>query len=122
MFYMPSFNSGNKQALKSRIAFVLLICFVIVFLLSKSFIITRTLHEHDCGPAQERSHNKDVYIGCDICARIQKAVNILKLLGIAAACIFFTITGLFVISAIYKSIFLQSGFQTLISLKVRMNN
>jgi len=122
MFYMPQLNSGNKQILKSRIALVLLICFVIVFLFSESFIIAHTVHEHDCDPIQERGHNKDIDNGCNVCTHIQNVRNILKLIGITAggaSCVLF---GLFAALAIYKYIFLQTGFQTLINLKIRMNN
>ena len=98
-------NKKSGQTPKRIVAFSFLICFIMVLLLSGAFILIHADHNHD-GAGNN----------CAVCAHIQNAENLLK----ASKGMLPVFVGLFL--AALCAVFPVFGLQTLINLKVRMND
>jgi len=94
--------TGNKQSKVKRITLALCICFIVLFLLTEIFIITHV--NHDC-----------IGRDCQICKIIHSAAILFENIGVTFIGIFSFISILYDISSFFES-------QTLVYLKIRMNN
>lgn len=104
------------RSLNKKIAFVVLLSMLIVMLFSAVYVTEYTHHifEEHQGNHQEED--------CPICAIIMQCSHNLKELGntlVVLSCILMT---LFVVNTKKDSISEVSSINTLISLKIRMNN
>ena len=104
---------NDRQKAKRISAFAVLLCFIVVLLLSETFILTHAGHEHDRNGVQG---------SCVACAQIQNAENSLKQLGMVAKGALCALIILFASIAVIKSVASQTGFLTLVDLKVKLNN
>ena len=112
--YCAEKNSiNNKNAKKKAIVLAFLLGFIIAALFSEAFVLIHASHEHDHNAAGG---------GCSVCADIQNAENILKLLGMIICGASAVSAGLFAALMLPAPAFSQAGFASLVSLKVRMNN
>jgi hypothetical protein len=110
-----TYNETNNQwRSKTRlIARLLCALFIAVSLLSSAFILTHAHHAHD----------QDMPDGsCATCAHVMAAENLLKALGVAVMAAALYLGGRRVLVSAPKPIASDSGFFTLVSLKVRLNN
>ncbi|MCL2818054.1 MAG: hypothetical protein FWD39_06700 [Clostridiales bacterium] len=112
MHHAPQINIKNKQPLKI-VAFVFLLCFIIVLLLSEAVLLTHVNHEHDHLGANAK---------CATCAYLTAAGNLLKSLFAALAGAALTFGCFSAIFPVFKSAGFHTGFPTLIRLKTRLNN
>ncbi len=106
-------NRYTNQTVKRAVSWLFLICFVAAVLISEIFILTHSRHEH----------NHDSTDGsCTACIQIQSAENVLNQINSAVSNLSIIFMGLIIlISALY---FVSSsiGFQTLVGLKIRIND
>ena len=111
--YKTQNNAEKKQAAIRIITLAFLVCFVMVSLLSEAFIFSHLHHEHD--------HN-GVGGNCATCAQIHSTENTLKQLIATIGGASFSISGLFAfMSVLCVGMFLLDS-QTLVKLKIQMNN
>ena len=105
-------NKGNRAAVR-RLALVLCILFIATTALSFAFIITHANHAHD--------HNGPDG-ACTTCIAVQSAGNLLKQIAISAVAVAAVLGGLFTLLYCLKLSYLLRKLNTLISLKVQLNN
>lgn len=106
-------NINVKQTKKRTLTLAILICFIIVSLLSGTFILTHTNHTHD--------HN-GTGGACSTCAQIQSAENLLKQLGTASLVAASVFASLFSAAAFTQALSPITAMLTPVMLKIRMNN
>jgi len=100
--------------LRKRIAaFIILLFFIFTSLLSGIYIISHTNHEHDRNASNG---------GCAVCLQIKEAVHILSQLRLAVVSMFIIIIYLFILVFALGSLLSFFEADSLIKLKVRMNN
>ncbi|MCL2152724.1 MAG: hypothetical protein FWH57_07190 [Oscillospiraceae bacterium] len=110
---LKSVNQHERQSAKRLIALAICVLFIAGSLLSAAFIFTHIHHEHD--------HNAPNG-GCTTCVHISAAENLLKSLSAALAGAALIIECFSAIRSLLKPVSLNTGFFTLIHLKVRLNN
>ena len=101
----------KKINLKRRIALLISICLIGVIILFRSYIIAQTDH----------SHVFNEY-GCTVCLNVQSAEYVLRQMGMAAKVTLLTSSCLLVLFALFWGGSVFSKSNSLIQLKVRMNN
>ncbi|MDR0904647.1 MAG: hypothetical protein LBN00_00495 [Oscillospiraceae bacterium] len=95
------------------IAALICVCFVVALVLSSAFIAIHENHEHD---------NDGADGGCAVCAHIAAAENLLKTVSAAAALSAVALGTMLAALIVLKSVRSGIADNTLISLKVRLNN
>ena len=105
-------NKSKRTAVR-RLALLLCILFVTATALSFAFIITHANHAHD--------HNGPES-ACTICISLQSAENLLKQIAVSAVDVAAVLGGLFTLLYCLKLSYLLRKLNTLISLKVQLNN
>lgn len=113
MYGISKMNSSGNQALKRLIALGFLLCLLVVSTLSTAFIITHMEHEHD---------HHGVHGDCLVCAQLQSAVKLLKLLSTAFICVGAAFAPSVSLIALAGCIVSITSYLTPVQLKVRMNN
>ena len=108
---LPRCFNKNKK-ITNAVALAVLICLVAAFLLSITYIVANAGHDH-------KHYNTDGE--CDTCAHIKSAENLFNQLASAINIIPVLIALLSFLTVLYKLVYL-SKLQTLINLKVQMNN
>ena len=109
MYHAAQNNLQNKQIKIKRIALMLCVCFVVVFLFAQIYIITHV--NHDC-----------IGDGCPICELLRSMRTLLNHIGTAVVIVFVMFTGLFAgIILAMKYIFDDIASVNLVDLKVRIN-
>ena len=103
----------SKNALKRAIAVTLLVCFIIVFLFSEAFVLLHSDHNHD---------HDGIGDICAVCVQISSFENMLKQLSLSVGGIIFTLINLFVVLIILGCAASLTKSQTLVKLKIQMNN
>ena len=103
----------NVTAKKKFIVLALLSCFLIVSLLSSTFILTHADHQHDQNGANG---------SCATCAQLQSAGNTLKQLTTAFVGALLAITGILAAIGALKTIIIPVITSTPVTLKIKMNN
>jgi len=104
---------NNKQAKRRIAALAFLLCFLFVSVFSKVFIFAHADHKHD---------HSGIGGACVTCVRIQRAENVLKLLGVGLAVALFSVVVIYFTVGILTAIFVPSFPPTPVKLKIRMNN
>jgi len=102
----------NKQ-IQKFILLALLLCFIITPLLSTAYIIIYTCHEHTHYETEDN---------CKICAQILTAKELLRQIGAVLKGITAAVINLFSIITVLYAVWTFGNFQTLVKLKIRMNN
>ena len=97
--------------LKRRIALIVSICLIGIIILFRSYIVIQTDHSH-------------VYndYGCVVCFNVQSAEYVLRQLGMATKIILLLSFSLLISLALFSENVVYSNCNSLIQLKVRMNN
>ena len=98
---------------KICMALAILCCFVLFFLCSETFIAVNTSHGHDTDETGEQ---------CSVCIHIKLVESIWKQFGIALGIISFKWFVLLTVSSALHYILSLSIQNTLVGLKVRLNN
>jgi len=106
-------ESNKKRIVKKLIAVVICIVFIIGLFLSAAIDFPHIRRKHD--------HNGSDG-SCAVCADLTAVENLLKNLSSVMACITLIIGFFSIISYTLKSININTGFLTLVFLKVRLNN
>jgi len=100
--------------IKNRIIiFAFLVCFIIAFPLFEVYILSFASQEHEHG---------DIGDTCTTCAQIQDSVNLLKQLVIYASGALSVSIYLVTVTMFFYSVLSLTRLNTLINLKIRMNN
>ena len=102
-----------RGALKKFIVLAVLLCFIIGVFLSESFFVIYSNHEHD--------HN-GIDGNCAVCAQLQNCDNLIKQIKISGDNIVFAFVNLFVVTAFFCCVLFLFKSDTLLKLKIRMNN
>jgi len=103
----------SRQMQKKFIALALLICFIFLPLFSIIYIMNQACHEFSHYEADDC---------CRICDNISTAKELLKQIGAAVKSISFAFADLLLLGAALYAVAYFGGFQTLVNLKIRMNN
>ena len=101
----------RNLSLKRRAALLTSICLIGIIILFRSYIVIQTDH----------SHIYNVY-GCVVCLNVQSAEYVLRQLGMAAKIILLLTFSLLISLALFSENVVFSNCNSLIQLKVRMNN
>lgn len=109
----PQISLNSKRNNKRLIALAFLICLIVVFMLSKIFILTHADNKHD--------HN-GIIGSCGDCAQIRSAKNMLKLLDTAIVSMASVLVSLFAAIAVIRSAASDAEPLTPVTLKIRLNN
>ena len=105
-------TKDRRQPKKRIFAAVILICFIVAFVLSETFIMIHSAHEHDRGGIDG---------SCLVCCQIKIAENVLKNLSAFALISMFALTLPFILRAVYGGLFGFVSCQTPVTLKNQMN-
>ena len=103
----------NEQMQKKYIALALLVCFSIVPLLSTVYIIIHACHEHE---------HYEIDDDCAVCEHILIAKSLLRQIGAAVKIMAYAFANLFAAVAVLCAVSNFCSSQTLVNLKIRMNN
>jgi len=107
------------------IALALTLCLSMAILLPVGLVLASINHTHVCCGDNAQSGirpNNTVAICCSICMTVYNLKNFNTTLATSSATAVSVLLWLFAIYSILRYIFLHTGFSSLISLKVRMNN
>jgi len=99
--------------MRKGIALALLVCFILVSLLSATFIGAHSRHEHGHNGANG---------SCLVCAQIQNANNLLRQIFSAVSSTPLAYINLFFAAAFLCSVLPFHQVKTLVKLKIQMNN
>jgi len=102
---------SKKQTRMGIAAFILLVCILGTMFLSSAYIIIHAGHNHSHIAVDE---------SCIVCAHVQTAVNLLAQTNTAG--IPLVTVGVFISVTLSFVIFHFYSFQTLVTLKIKMNN
>ena len=108
-----SANGTGKRSAVRLMTLAACVLFTAAMFLSSFYILTHADHTHD---------HDGLGGGCATCIRIQAAESLLKQLSTAVVTVAVIFGGLFGIFFSLKTCASLSGFLTLVTLKIRLNN